>query len=289
MTKQIFTFIGSVFLVIVVQYSLAHEEPAKTLGEKKEKKEMAERISRLRIKTAKASKYKIRDGKATDEKYTWLVTEYTLDGLIAWMELYDSNNVRTAKTLYEYDSVGNMITDMDVDSADIVTEKSEFVYDRMGRVISGSSVVSGEEDSKFIYQLNSDKNQVVFIKYLKSSEIEYRIDYIYRENPDMNNPAQIFKYIPEKDTLMSVTLTYFPSGKVNEKTVFGEDNKLMHKFIYQWNESGNRTEIRKTLPGEVIDFVQQFRYDENGNCIEIFVSDKYNHLKSKIEYEYFYH
>lgn len=279
-----------VLLTLFIAVNLpAHEEPAKTIKEKREKEQERLRIKKLGIKSSTVWQYILSSDETASKKYKYLVSEYNPDGTLHSLIQYDTAGIVVLKVKYDYDDQYNMITDADYDKNDKILEKIEYRYDNSGRVAGSLNYKGTKIDSRFEYKQNPGNNSVDFYKYDSQNKLEYRIDYVYTGNIDNGQLSEIYKCEVTGDTSMSVTYTYFPSGKVKEKFVFVQNKVLLHKFEYMWDDNGYRKEIKKILPGEKIGFIQQFKCDKNGNYLKVNVYDSGKKLTSKTEYEYTYY
>ncbi len=288
MKKLIFLAAFSMFLVLVSINASGHEEPAKTRLEKKEKQKEAKRISKQCLKSSLAYKQKVSSRHETAEKYLYLKTDYNCRGFMDSISLFDSTGKIDTKVIYSYDCQQNMILDADYDSDGKLIEKIEYYYFEDGR-LKGATGYDGEKaDSRFEYRLDKPGKLVEFTKFIGADSIEYKIDYRYKGNPDKSGITEIYKYIPAKDTLMSVKYVLSSSGKVNEKQIFGNDHKMMYKFKYQYDKKGNRSEISKIMPDGSIGFIQKFEYDCRQNMLLQNISYPADGTEVKITYEYLF-
>jgi hypothetical protein len=266
----------------------AHEEPAKTKLEKKEKQAEAKRISKQCIKSSFAYKQKFNSGQAASEKFLYLQTDYACNGLMESLTLFDSTGKIDTKVVYSYDCAQRMIVDADYDADEKLVEKIEYCYNEDGS-LKGSTNYEGENvDSRFEYRLDKASKLVEFTKFIGTDSIEYKIDYRYKGNPDKSKIIEIIKYLPSKDTLMHVKYTFYTSGKVKEKQICGSDHQLMYKFIYQYDKDKNRSEITKVMPDGKIGFVQKFAYDKKRNMTSQNISYPDEASETKITYEYLF-
>jgi len=266
----------------------AHEEPAKTKLEKKEKQAEAKRISKQCIKSSFAYKQKINRVQAASEKFLYLQTDYACNGLMESLTLFDSTGKIDTKVVYSYDCAQRMIVDADYDADEKLIEKIEYCYNEDGS-LKGSTNYEGENvDSRFEYRLDKASKLVEFTKFIGTDSIEYKIDYRYKGNPDKSKATEIYKYVPDKDTLMTVKYLFYPSGDVKEKQIFGDDQHLMYKFAYQYDKKGNRTQISKIMPDGTIGFIQKFEYDKMRNLLNQNISYPDQASETKITYEYLY-
>lgn len=267
---------------------MAHEEPAKTKMEVKEKRAEAKRISKQCMKSSLAYKQKFSEGKIASEKFLYLQTEYACNGLMESLTLFDSTGKIDTKVVYSYDCAQRMIVDADYDADDKLIEKIDYFYFEDGR-LGGSFNYEGESlDSKFAYRFDKDSKLVEFTKFSVADSLEYKIDYRYKGNPDKSKITEIIKYVPGKDTMMYVKYTFYTSGKVKEKQIWGGNHQLMYKFIYQYDKDINRSEITKVMPDGKIGFIQKFAYDKKRNMTSQSISYPDEASETKITYEYLF-
>lgn len=264
----------------------AHEEPAKTMSEVREKQQERGRIEQLGIRSAIAWEYEVIDGASTGMRRRHLVSEYDAAGFLQSLSLYSESGSLETRVVYEYDDNGNMVLDADYSGDDELLQRIEYSNDAAG-MVSGSVNFDGDGvDSSFEYRRDPARQTVEFCKYDAHGAVEYRIDYLYTPSLDEGSLSGVRKYDTEGRTLMSVTYARFPSGKVREKAVYTGDGSLMHRFLYQWDERGCRTEITRVLPGEVTEFTRRFACDEDGNIHTVETFDGENRLTARTVYQY---
>jgi len=288
--KIIFLFI---FLFLITSKTFSHEEPAKTLKEKKDKEKESQKVLLSQIKSSVVYKYFFKDNIISEEKYKYIESEYNEAGYIKSVVFYDSTGAVDKKVIYEYDENNNMIIDADYDSKGVLKEKIIYSYDENGLVTGAVNMKEDKTDSRFVYVRNLRKNSVDLYKYNIENVLEYKIDYLYYGQYENSILIEVIKYVPGKDTLMRVEYNYYPfqpgehSGRVKEKVIFGNDNFLMHKFEYKYTESGNIETIKKILPDNKIELTQKYNYDESNNIKQVVVYNPDSLIISKTTYTYY--
>lgn len=272
------SFILFVFLV-TVSVLMAHEEPPRTLREKEQKIEEANRIKKLGIRSSVAWKT------INEKKTKYLVTDYDENGFILSISLFKDDGSIETRVAYVFDERGNMILDSDYNSDGVLIEKIEYAFDRKGRVKASTNYEGDKIDSSFSYEFNDIGDTVIFRKYKANEELEYLIDYRYAGKADKTDLVEVKKYKPSGELMLYVTYEYSDDGSIKTKSVYGPDMALVHKFSYVY-EHGLRVQIIKILPEEKISFIQNFKYDELGNVLQVTALDAENKITSQINYEY---
>jgi len=267
---------------------IAHEEPAKTKMEINEKRAEAKRISKQCLKSSLAYKQKFVEGKIATEKCLYLQTDYACNGLMESLTLFDSIGKIDTKVVYSYDCAQRMIVDADYDADQKLIEKIEYFYFEDGRLRGSFNYEGDSLDSKFAYRFDKDDKLVELTKFTGTDILEYKIDYRYKGNPDKSKIIEIIRYVPGKDTLMHVKYTFYGSGKVKEKQIWGGDHQLMYKFIYQYDKDKNHSEITKVMPDGKIGFVQKFAYAKKRNMTTQNISYPDEASETQITYEYLF-
>lgn len=265
--------------LVTLSVLMAHEEPPRTLREKEQKIEEASRIKKLGVRTATAWKT------VNEKKIKYLVTDYDENGFISSMSLFKEDGSIETKAVYVFDERGNMILDSDYNSEGVLVEKIEYAFDRKGRVKASTNYEGDKIDSSFSYEFNDLNDTVVFKKYKATEELEYLIDYRYAGKADKTDLIEVKKYRPSGELMLYVEYEYSDDGNIKTKSVYGADMALVHKFSYVY-ENGLRVQIIKILPEEKIGFIQNFKYDEFGNVLQITALDAENKITSQINYEY---
>ena len=90
----------SLILATFPAVSSAHEEPAKTLSEKKAKEKDREEILSKRISSYTVMKHSIANGSVTTHQERYLVTEYDKNGNIYSMSVYKSGDSLDYKVIF---------------------------------------------------------------------------------------------------------------------------------------------------------------------------------------------
>lgn len=277
-----------IIFVLLSAAIFAHEEPAKTLLEKKTKEKAAKKISSSLIKETTAWKYTVVSDRTPEEGSKILVQQYDREGKLIGIESYKNDTLKLI-VRYEFDEFDNMLSDIDFSADDKMIEKNLFLYDSAGRVISGKSYDSDDKMTSFFKIFKStDKKTIEFIKYASSGSLEYKITYSYPSDYDLSDYIEAKKTGSENELQLHVKKRYNDAGLVTEKAVYGDDGSLSYSFYYEYDEAGNTMKITKQLPEGISDWYDIYLYDLNGNCNEVNGFDSAGNMDSKIKYTFEY-
>ncbi len=276
-------FIKNILInVLILSFSLscyAHEEPTKTLFEKKEKEQQKKQITNSNIKTITIWKFIFEKEQQTEAKNKAFVMGYDKSGNLSFIEAYKNDSL-SEKAEYSYDSHGNMLTDFDLTAKGEILEKNFFTFDKEGRVISGIS--KNDHDSltgSFIIFQSADKNSIEFIKYDANNKSEYKLLYKYPGDYDKFDYIEAIKYDSTGKMMMTVKKEYNPEGKPIKKIILDSNQKLSYYFIYGYDNMGNNTMITKKTAEDSIVWEDYYTFDSNGNCLEMKSFDNKKVLK----------
>ncbi len=112
----------------------AHEEPAKTLKEKREKEQNRKKILAERIGSTTVFKHTINNGVVDTIKEVFMTTRFDQKGNIASMSVFKSSHSLDYEVVFTYDYNNNMLTDTDYNSSGQMVENIQYTYDMEGRV-----------------------------------------------------------------------------------------------------------------------------------------------------------
>lgn len=228
----------------------AHEEPAKTLKEKKDKEEKRLKIKSQNLRSQTIWKYEVKEGIAdTRSKQKFLVTEYSKEGNIAAMILYKSGDSLEAKTMFTYDDDNNMITDTDYNPDGSMVDSIVYQYDDRGRVISESNYnPDGSLNSEFIW-VRKNPNEIIMTDISLNDSITNWYIYTYSGHPDSSDVIEIEQKDKYGDPVMYVENVFSHTGLRTHKKIRDARGDLMYYFEYAYMERTKLTAfIEKKSP-----------------------------------------
>jgi hypothetical protein len=278
-----------VLLISMPFQSKAHEEPSKTLKEKREKTQKKQKIYNSKIKTITVWKYVFENNAETSVRQKAFVMGYDCEGNYTSIEAYknDSLNVRVE---YAYSKQGDMLSDTDFSPEGKMVEKNTYTYDKDGRVISGVS--TAQKDSLtgyFKIAASTNKKSLDFISYYTGDSLEYKITYKYPGDYDHYDYQEACKYDAKGKLTLKVEKTYDTGGQVIRKKVFDGEQKLTFYFIYEYDKAENNTQIAKLSPTDEIIWQDFYTFDKMGNTLDMKSYDKEKNLTARLVYEYEYY
>jgi len=266
----------------------AHEEPPKTLNEKKQKEAERKKIKDSKIKSVAVYKITYNDNQQIDKKEKAYVMKYTEKGYFTGIDAYTKDTLNLV-VKYEYSDDGNMISDIDYSPEGIVMEKNLFVFDKQGRVVSGKSYVKEDSlEGRFIIEKSEDKKVLEFIKNRADDSREYTITYKYDDDFDKTDYAEAVKYNNDGTINIKVIKKYNDNFQQTEKAIFDSNRNKIYFFTYEYDKSGKNTKISKTKSDGTLEWSDYYSFDKNGNCTGMKSYDSKNTLISELEYAYEY-
>ena len=278
-----------VLLTVILFYNVnvnAHEEPSKTIKEKKDKEIKKKQIVASNIKKATVWKYSFENGAETSLKTKIFLMGYDKQGNLDYIEAYKNDSLQE-RAEYTYSASGDMLTDIDFSRELKIIEKSIFSYDKEGRVISG--VTKNGNDSvtgHFTINHGNGKKSLEFLKYRSDEIIDYKLVYNYPENFDKSDYIEAKKNDNTGKLIIKVTKEYNSAGLPVKKAIFDKSEKLSYSFIYEYDKAGNNIKITKNLADGTIEWEDHYLYDKNGNCTELKSYDKNKAIKTHLIYEF---
>jgi hypothetical protein len=279
--KRFYLIIFSVFMLHMNGFS--HEEPSKSLYERKQKAESKQKIASSGIKSV--TLFKLSESETGQTKLMTL--SYDRDGTYLSVEAFEDETLKL-RVEYGYSKNGDMISDTDYDIDGEVLEKNTFEYDKQGRVVSGKSYEKNELSATFRFVHSNDKKQIEFRKFSSEKNPEYRLVYRYPENYDLQDYSEVKKIMPDGSTEMRVTKDYDKLNRVFRKTIYGTDGNLSYFFEYFYDDMGNNIKTTRNTPDGNIQKFDIFFYDPNGNITQRESYNAENELQSVIVYEFQY-
>lgn len=268
-------------LLILSQFvALAHEEPAKTLFEKKQKSDSKKKYAAAGVKTV--TMWKQVSGEA---KTKALVMGYGKDGTYLWIEAWKNDSL-DLRVEYGYSAKGDMISDTDFEPDGSMAEKNVYEYDKEGRVVSGISYDSKNEvTGTFKIVHSADKKKVEFLKFKSDKSPEYTLVYSYTTDYDKEDYSSAVKYDADGKVQMKVTKKHNKDGMTTEKVVYGSDENLMLTFKYEYDSKGNLTMVTKVLPDGKTEWKDIYTNNNYGICTGLKSYDGEGILKTEVFYE----
>lgn len=269
--------------------AVAHEEPAKTLKEKKEKEEKAAFYQSKNVASYTVWKHEIVDNKPDMErKEKFLTTQLDEHGNIAEMLVYKNTDTLEYRVAFRYDKHNNMTGDTDFNPDGAVNENIEYKYDSKGRVTEQMNY--GEKhvfDSRFTYSIDEKSRSLTFTKYKPADSVEYQIIYRYDGPVDESNNTEIIKQKPTGELIMRVENRFDVSNLRMQKRIYDENDLLLYYFEYKYFEGTNRfSEIIKKSPEDMVLTTTGYSLNEMGLVSEVTTLDAEGNLMSYSSYTY---
>jgi len=283
--RNIIVFTLLILLAIPLQIK-AHEEPSKTLKEKKAKEQKKQQVFKAKIKTATVWKYTFENKTETANKQKALIMGYDARGNFISIEAYKNDSL-TERDEYSYSSNGNMLSDIDFSPNGKLLEKNVFAYDKEGRVISGIS--TNEKDSVTGYfKILNDKDRKLqdFVNYYSGDSSEYKITYKYTGDFDKYDYSEACKYDSKGKLMMKVEKQYNAEEQQVKKIIYDSDQKVKYYFQYEYDQSGSITKITKNTANDEVEWEDNYTFDDFGNTTEIKSNDKDKNLTAHLIYEF---
>lgn len=278
----------AIFLILLMNYqATAHEEPPKTLKEKKEKENARSRKKSNKIAVSQIWRIKVDNGIITEDKEKYAEIGYNTEGYITFMKEFSSKGNLIMTTDLSYDQAGNLLLDMDIDSLYHVVEKTIFLYNSKGLVSRAMSIDSNNISGSVGEYVYYDKKKTIEFKKINSSQLtEYTIVYTYDTDLASGNCILIEKRDVNGKLMMKVENKFNVNGRRTEKSIFSEENKLMYKFVYTYTDAGDFKTITRVSDKEEVVSVDEFDYDGKGNLTLVISRDKDGKIKTAQGYTY---
>lgn len=280
-SKRFYVIFFSAFIIHMNGFS--HEEPAKSLYERKQKAETKQKIASSSIKSV--TLFKLSDSETGQIKL--MTMSYDGEGTYLSLDAFEDETLKL-RVEYGYSKSVDMISDTDFNSEGNVTEKNVYKFDKQGRVVSGKSYDKNSLSGSFRFVHSKDKKQIEFFKFTPDKELEYKLIYSYSENYDIQDYIEVKKILPDGTTEMTVTKEYDKLTQVVKKSVFGSDGKLIYFFEYYYDDMGNNIKISRITPDGNLEKYDVFFYDPNGNITQRESYNSENELQSVIVYKFQY-
>jgi hypothetical protein len=264
----------------------AHEEPSKTLKEKKDKEQKKAQIVKSKIKTATVWKFVFEKDTETKIKNRAFVMGYDKQGNLSFIEAYKNDSLNE-RDEYTYSASGEMLSETDLLKGTEVIEKNNFIYDKENLLTSG--ICKNKNDSiigRFSIIRNKDKKSLEYFNYSANDSLDYKLVYEYPDSFDRQEYTEAKKTDNEGKLIIRVTKDYNSDGLPIKKVIFDNNDKLSYYFIYEYDKAGNNVRITKNLADGTIEWEDHYFYDKNGNCTELKSYDKNKTMKAHLLYEF---
>ena len=287
--KRIIFSLALAFLMS--SFAVAHEEPAKTLKEKKEKEEKAAFYRGKNVGSYTVWKHEINENKPDlERKDKFLTTRLDEHGNISEMLVYKNTDTLEYRVAFSYDKHNNMTGDTDFNPDGSVNENIEYKYDSKGRVTEQMNYAENNVfDSKFTYSIDEKFRSLTFTKLLPGDSVEYLIIYKYDGPVDEGNNTEIIKQKPTGELIMRVENHFDDSNLRMQKRIYDENNLLLYYFEYKYFEGTNRfSEITKKSPEDQVLSTTVYSLNEKDLVKEVTTRDAEGNLTSFSGYTYEY-
>jgi hypothetical protein len=165
-----------------------------------------------------------------------------LDNKINSREIFNSNDQSQGKTLYFYDSKGNL-EKRELYFGDLKAFDEIYEYDN-GKLIKMKYVMSdGTLVSYSTFNFDGSDNLLEEIKYNSSGEVEYKYEYSYNKKSQLSEE----RIIMGKDNTTIVAYSYNKDGKLTDKVTTSKGIQTsINRYSFQ---DGNLSEEVYDSPG----------------------------------------
>ena len=212
---------------------------------------------------------------------------------------YASDSGKQSIKLYEYDAVGNLTKQTDIDGDTVYVTSVEF--DERG---NKTRVISDEYNITIEYQYDGANNLLEMLIRNKDGEVTEGYFYEYDSNNRLICKTSQYSSVTEVSTY-----EYDESG--NTLSVVNENNGVfISRQDYEYDENGNRKKLLNSYTSDIGSVVlwiydesgnvieerheengkclscKRYEYDENGNCIKETSTEPTRNCSSQKKYEY---
>ena len=278
-----------VLLLLVPFQTRAHEEPSKTLKEKKAKMQKKQQVFQSKIKTITVWKYEFENNTEATIRHKAFVMGYDQAGNYISIAAF-KNDTLDIRVEYIYSAGDDLLSDTDFDKLGKMTEKNTYTYDKEGRVVSGISTNQNDSVAGYFKIIRSkDKSSLDFVSYNAGDSLEYKIIYKYPGDFDKYDYSEACKFDSKNKLTMKVEKTYNAQGQPTRKTIFDSVGKVTFYFLYEYDSKGNNIKITKKKGNDETDWDDHYSYDKNGNTTEMKSYNKDKTLTAHLVYEFEYY
>lgn len=285
--KQI--ILSLAFGIVFSSVAIGHEEPAKTLREKKEKEEKAAFYRGKKVIMYTVWKHELKDNKPDKEhKEKFLTTRLDEQGNVTEMLVYKNTDTLDYRVAFKYDAHSNMTGETDINPDGSIHEKSEYQYDNFGRVISQINYSEKNViDSRFTYRADNKANTIIFTKFMPTGITDYQIIYKYDGLVDTGNNTEMIKQKPSGELITRVENRFDDLKQRTQKRIFDANNKLMYYFEYKYFKGTDQfSEIIKKSPEDKVLSKTVYSLNEQGLVQAVATWDAEGKLTSFLSYIY---
>ena len=228
------------------------------------------------------------DVRTVRTEQTWTTQNVESKRVLMTVETYDRKGNKTEwdaykgsdkplRSLFTYDDNGNVTEQIWYDSADQLKGKTKYTYDTNGHLIeeessNGIRIVytydsHGNKRSQRIFDLAKDEGPRMF------GPVEKTVRYDYDRK---NHLTEISSYNPNGARVWNpalqahrITYTYNKQGRINNQTVFNQNNTVRTKTRYLYDSLGRvASELTFTSKdGVARAYRYRYRVDAVGNWI----------------------
>lgn len=272
---------------LLPQNAFSHEEPAKTLAEKKLKDKKRTEIKNQKITSSVLRKYTVTDGVKSSNFNILLASYYDTTGCMHAIEEYGSNDSVSAYGKLIYDEQLNLIDDHDKDAEDKTIAHTIYSYLENGLISGVYDFDEGNHPASYAkYSYNYKKNLIIFTKFNGSGQIEYTIEYTYDAHPDKGNCYSIKKMDASGKLQMKVENVFDKKGLRLQKKIYTTSDTPDYYFTYTYNINGDFSVIEKYSGSGTLLSTDTYLYDDAGNLSSVSASDAQGKLLAYYEYVY---
>lgn len=265
-----------------------HEEPNKTLHEKKQASMSRERIANARIRSMTQWKHEIADGGPTGKKSRAIDQEFDAHGRLLIITAFKADTVSESAT-YSYNLAGDMISDIDLSGTGIVTKANLFLSDAEGRVLRGYSYDGwGVMTGRFEHTFDVSHRKILFSKFTVHDSLEYTIESLYAGDYDTCDYTRAIKRDAAGTELMHVEKLLDASGMTKEKRVVQGEKKIFTGFRYTYTPDGIMDGVVKINEAGEVGTTTRYRLNADGTYAEVQTTDRDGTLISMMTFEYGY-
>jgi hypothetical protein len=283
--------IAFLLLFIFVSFAAsAYEEPVKTLKEKKEKETLRDKSIRAKIKTMSANKFEIVDGKENESPAGSIFRVFDPDGNLVLLQTFKGDQMEKKSKFY-YDDADNMTKQEAYSEDPKPVETTTFAYDAEGRIMSGETIDNnGVVTESFVYSFSKDKKIITLRKYKGKTVLANTVDYLYADDYDKSPCYELDAYDDCNNLISKTDFHYNAKSLLEEKVIYGRDNKEKSKFQYKYDENGNETQITLMKADKTIAGYEERTYDPNNVLTRIKVFSAEGKMTSivKVEISYYF-
>ena len=221
-------------------------------------------------------------------------------------QYYDGQTLTYEKTksIYLYDSYGNLISEIESEYNDGKwenIEKSDYSYDTNGNLVSTILSVSENSewkpDDKYEYSYDSNNTLIfsIWTEIEDNNSSDNKVDYSYDLNGNLISEIESFGYNNQWDVERKTDYSYDSKGNlISEISSYESDNQWIEerKIDYLYNSNGNL--ISQVIYEDELGPIQEFQKDEyshdsNGNFVSLMFyrwdNEWVNYAKLEIEYD----